>query len=80
MTSRYLIVWDLETVPDLTAAARIHGAKGGNEEQARQSLGDKFPKLPLHKIACIGALIAEWQDQSSCSVARRSPYRRAIRK
>ena len=64
MTSRHLIVWDLETVPDLAAAARIHGADAGNEEQVRETLGDKFPKLPLHKIACIGALIAEWHDQS----------------
>jgi predicted PolB exonuclease-like 3'-5' exonuclease len=60
MTPRHVIVWDLETIPDLAAAARIHGAQG----PAREALGDTFPKLPLHKIACIGALIAEWQDHS----------------
>ena len=64
MTPRHLIVWDLETIPDLAAAARIHGAEEANEGQAREVLGDKFPKLPLHKIICIGALIAEWQVHS----------------
>ena len=64
MTPRHLIVWDLETIPDLAAAARIHSTEEANEEQAREVLGDKFPKLPLHKIVCIGALIAEWQDHS----------------
>ena len=64
MTPRHLIVWDLETIPDLAAAARIHSTKEANEEQAREVLGDKFPKLPLHKIICIGALIAEWQVHS----------------
>ena len=28
----------------------------------RSALGEKFPKLPFHKIACIGALIAERRD------------------
>ena len=60
MTPRHVIVWDLETIPDLAAASRIHGA----QEQALEASGDKFPKLPLHKIACIGALIAEWQEHS----------------
>lgn len=33
-----------------------------DEAAARQALGEKFPKLFLHKIACIGALIAERRD------------------
>ena len=64
MTPRPLIVWDFETVPDLAATARIHGTEEANEEKARDELGDKFPKLPLHKIACIGAPIAEWRNHS----------------
>jgi hypothetical protein len=64
MSPRHLIVWDLETIPDLEAAARIHATELGNDDAAREALGDKFPKLPLHKIACIGALIAERQDAS----------------
>jgi predicted PolB exonuclease-like 3'-5' exonuclease len=33
------------------------------DEEVRKALGDGFPKLPLHKIVCIGALIAERQSQ-----------------
>jgi predicted PolB exonuclease-like 3'-5' exonuclease len=44
------MVWDLETVPDLGAIARVHGLDAADDEAAREKLGDKF------KIACIGAL------------------------
>lgn len=54
-----VIVWDLETVPDLDAVCRLHGRERLQDEEAEALLGDKFPKLPLHKIACIGALIAQ---------------------
>src|SRR4051812_33372382 len=30
-----------------------------DEVGAREALGDKFPKLPFHKIVCVGALRAE---------------------
>ena len=55
----HLIAWDLETVPDLAAAARVHGIEVDDETGVRAAIGDKFPKLPLHKIACIGAVVAE---------------------
>ncbi|MEA2883009.1 MAG: 3-5 exonuclease [Bradyrhizobium sp.] len=57
--NNHVLVWDLETIPDLQCVARVHGCPEGDDEAARQALGDKFPKLYLHKIACIGALIAE---------------------
>jgi predicted PolB exonuclease-like 3'-5' exonuclease len=57
-----VIVWDLETVPDLQAAARVGGIAGGSETEIRESLGEKFPKLPLHKIVCIGAVVAGKAD------------------
>jgi predicted PolB exonuclease-like 3'-5' exonuclease len=53
-----VIVWDLETVPDLVAAGRLHGMVGSTDADVRAELGEKFPKLILHKIACVGALIA----------------------
>lgn len=59
MTNRAIIVFDLETVPDLAAAARIHNTRLGDDEAAREALGDAFPKLPLHKIVSIGAIVAE---------------------
>jgi predicted PolB exonuclease-like 3'-5' exonuclease len=54
----HVLVFDLETVPDLAAAARVHGLSEGADAEAREALGDKFPKAPLHKIAVIGCLIA----------------------
>jgi predicted PolB exonuclease-like 3'-5' exonuclease len=55
-------VWDLETVPDLEAAARVAGLVGAPDAEIRENLGDKFPKLPLHKIVCIGAVVAQRTD------------------
>jgi predicted PolB exonuclease-like 3'-5' exonuclease len=55
----YVIVWDLETVPDTAAFARMQGTPDLNPTEAEVLMGDTFQKLPVHKIACIGALIAE---------------------
>jgi hypothetical protein len=55
----HVIVWDLETVPDLPCVARVNGFDESDEEAAREKLGEKFPKLIFHKIVCIGGLIAE---------------------
>ena len=63
MAETSVLVWDLETVPDLAAVARIHGLEGEPEEIVREALGPKFPKHPLHRIACIGALIAGREPQ-----------------
>jgi hypothetical protein len=64
-----VLVWDLETIPDLPCVARVHGCDEADEAAARTALGDKFPKLPFHRVACIGALNAErvegvWQVRS----------------
>jgi predicted PolB exonuclease-like 3'-5' exonuclease len=55
----YVMVWDLETVPDTAAYARMHGTPDLELAEAEEQMGERFPKLPLHKIVCIGALIAE---------------------
>ena len=57
--SDHVLVWDLETVPDLEAVARVNDLAPGDEQGAREILGDKFPKHPFHKIVCIGAVIAQ---------------------
>lgn len=56
------MVFDLETVPDLTAVARVHGLDPADTEGARAKLGSSFPKLIYHAIVCIGALVAERED------------------
>jgi predicted PolB exonuclease-like 3'-5' exonuclease len=63
MAEPSVIVWDLETVPDLSAAARMLDLGDAPETKVREALGSAFPKYPLHKIACIGALIASHQSE-----------------
>jgi 3'-5' exonuclease len=63
MPEQSVIVWDLETVPDLAAAARMLDLGNAPEAEVREALGAGFPKHPLHKIACIGALIASRQPE-----------------
>lgn len=58
MTEQNVIVWDLETLPDVAAARRMLDMPSAPDEAVREALGQGFPKHPLHKIACIGALVA----------------------
>jgi 3'-5' exonuclease len=53
-----IIIWDIETVPDLGRFAAARGLDGRSDDDIRAELGDKFPKLIYHSIVCIGALIA----------------------
>ena len=53
-----VIVWDLETVPDLKAFAAANNLTGKPQEEIRAALGEKFPKHLFHSIVCIGALVA----------------------
>jgi predicted PolB exonuclease-like 3'-5' exonuclease len=58
-----VIVWDLETVPDLRGFAYAHNLSGKTDEEIRETIADKFPKHIYHSIVCIGALITH-RDQS----------------
>ena len=57
--SSHAIIWDLETILDCEAYKRAEGLLDVSDDDARQQHGDKFAKLPLHQIVCIGALVAE---------------------
>jgi predicted PolB exonuclease-like 3'-5' exonuclease len=57
-----VIVWDLETIPDLRGFAAAQGLTGRSDEEIRAALGDKFPKHIYHAIVCIGALVAHRED------------------
>jgi hypothetical protein len=61
MAEQSVIVWDLETVPDLAAGARMLDMGDATDADVRYALGSGFPKHPLHKIVCIGALVASRQ-------------------
>jgi 3'-5' exonuclease len=56
-----VIVWDLETVPDLGGFAAANDLVGKSEVEVREAIGEKFPKHIYHSIVCIGALIAHWE-------------------
>ena len=57
-----VIVWDIETVPDLKGFAAANGHDGKTDDEIRAAMGDKFPKHIYHSIICIGALVAHQQD------------------
>ncbi len=83
--SNYVLVWDLETVPDLDAVVRVHDLEDSDFDSALEVLGGKFPKHPFHKIVCIGAIIAErtahgWEVMSrGAPHAGRRPEKELIR-
>ena len=58
-----VIVWDLETVPDVGGFAAANDLVGKSEIEIREAIGDKFPKHIYHSIVCIGALIAHREQQ-----------------
>jgi predicted PolB exonuclease-like 3'-5' exonuclease len=58
-----VIVWDIETIPDLRGFAAAKNLVGKLDEEVRAEMGDKFPKLIYHSIVCIGALVAHRQQE-----------------
>jgi len=72
--SDYVIVWDLETVPDLEALKRVHRLADDDDDGAAGILGDKFPKHIYHKIVCIGALIAKRTPECWQIISKGAPH------
>jgi hypothetical protein len=64
MTS--VIVWGLETVPDLKGFAAANDLIGKTDSEIRGVIGEKFPKHIYHSIVCIGALVAH--KEADCCV------------
>jgi 3'-5' exonuclease len=58
-----VIVWDLETVPDLGGFAAANDLVGKSDVEVREAIGEKFPKHIYHSIVCIGALIAHREPE-----------------
>lgn len=68
MTAQPILVFDIETIPDLTTGKRLYSnLQGLSDDNALTALmaireaeaGNAFMKLPLHKIACLSFL---WVD------------------
>lgn len=72
--SRFAIIWDLETIPDHDAFRRISNCPDASDDEVAELMGDKFAKLPLHQIACIGAVVAERSEAGWGVVAIGAPH------
>jgi 3'-5' exonuclease len=64
-----IMVWDLETIPDIGGFARANNLIDKSPDEIRSAMGDEFPKLIYHSIICIGALVARrtslgWEVQA----------------
>jgi predicted PolB exonuclease-like 3'-5' exonuclease len=70
----HILVWDIETVPDLAGYAAANGHDGKNDDAIRAELGEKFPKHIYHSIICIGALIAHWDGDHWVVEALGAPH------
>jgi predicted PolB exonuclease-like 3'-5' exonuclease len=57
-----VIVWDIETIPDLKGFAQANGHDGKSDDDIRAAMGDKFPKHIYHSIICIGGLVAHQEN------------------
>ncbi len=70
----HVIVWDLETVPDLAGFAAAHGLAGKTDAEILEAIGDKFPKHIYHSIICIGALVAHREQGAWVADALGAPH------
>ena len=68
MAERPVLVFDLETIPDVHAYAATAGLQGHPERTVREQMGDKFQRQIFHRIVCIGALEAHWADDGGWQV------------
>ena len=69
-----VLVWDIESVPDLEGFALANDLVRKSDDEIREKLGDKFPKHIYHSIVCIGALVAHRDDDRWAVDAIGSPH------
>jgi hypothetical protein len=61
MPAQSVVVWDLETVPDLAGFAAANDLVGKSDVEIREAIGDKFPKQSTIRLSVCAM---------SCFVAR----------
>jgi predicted PolB exonuclease-like 3'-5' exonuclease len=69
-----VIIWDIETIPDLQGFAAANYLVGKTDAEIREVMGDKFPKHIYHSIVCIGALVAHREDDKWAVDAIGAPH------
>jgi len=60
-----VIVWDLETVPDLGGFAAAHDLVGKSDLEVREAIGDKFPKHIYHSNRLHGTAPQDKNERNS---------------
>lgn len=83
-----LLVFDIETIPDITASQRIYddipsGISNEKLEQAlaekrQEDLGHDFPRLPLHEIVCLSGLWVSSDSMKLFSLSQENNTEQAI--
>lgn len=61
---RPVLVFDIESIPDHTAIARANSLPEGDVDAAKALIGDEFPPPPYHRIVCISAICASYEDHT----------------
>jgi 3'-5' exonuclease len=69
-----VIIWDLETIPDLQGFAAANDLVSKTDTEIREAIGDKFPKHIYHSIVCIGALVAHRENDHWAVDALGAPH------
>jgi 3'-5' exonuclease len=69
-----VIIWDIETIPDLQGFAAANYLVGKTDAEIREVMGDKFQKHIYHSIVCIGALVAHRENDKWAIDAIGAPH------
>jgi predicted PolB exonuclease-like 3'-5' exonuclease len=72
--SSHVLVWDIETVPDLPGYAAANRLPGKSDAEILEAIGDKYPKHVYHSIVCIGALVAHREQGAWIVEALGAPH------
>lgn len=62
---QYAMVWDIETIPDFELMAEVQKI---SVAKAREAARMEFPKLPFHRIVCIGAVVCSRLDSGAWKI------------
>jgi predicted PolB exonuclease-like 3'-5' exonuclease len=68
------LVFDLETVPDVTGFARAENMTQHPEHEVRRQMGEKVARQLFQRIVCIGSLAAERVDGAWRPTSLESPH------
>ncbi len=69
----HVLVWDIETVPDLKGFADANGHDGKTDDEIRAELAEKFSKHIYHSIICIGVANRTTERNHKRRLTRSSP-------